>query len=147
MTEPLVRQMKLTTGDEIICEVVEWDDDEGPAVVIRNALKLITIDREDGIRYHVFRPFMIMQLEEDTFQSLNSEHILVEATPVEEVVKEYYNAINKEQGGDEDDAAAEEKYQKYMQKIAALIQGKEFNDDSDVAGSTIIRFPGNDKMH
>ena len=146
MSEPLVRQMKLTSGDEIICEVIDWVDDEGPMVVVRNPLRVITVDKADGMRYHIFRPYMVMQLEEGVFQTLNSDHIIIEGTPVKEVVKEYYNAISVETEQPEEDT--DKKFNEYMEKIKDMLDAKEASYlDSDAPSNTVIRFPGKNKLH
>ena len=141
----IVKQVLLSTGDEIVCEVVDWNDDEGPGLVIRNPLKVVTVDRPDGLRYHIFRPVMIMQLEEGTFQTLNAEHILIEATPVKEVVREYYNALNVE-NDERTPVDGDEKFKKYMKKITAILDGEDEDSDND----NVIKLfpgPGKNKLH
>ena len=139
MTETIVKQCLLSSGDEIVCEVVDWADDDGPGLVIRNPLKLVTVDRPDGLRYHIFRPLMIMQLEEGTFQTLHAEHILVEATPIKEVVKEYFNALNVE-NDERAPVDGDEKFKKYMKKITAILDGEDSDEDN-----VINLFPSTNK--
>lgn len=33
MSEPYLRQFKLTTGEEIVCEILEWNDEETDLIV------------------------------------------------------------------------------------------------------------------
>lgn len=143
MSEPILRQMKLTNGDEIICEVIDWESEEGPAIVVRNAFRIITVDRQNGLRYHIFRPLMVMQIEDEFFQTLNTDHIIVEATPSKEVVKEYYNALKIET---DEETNVDEKMEEYMKKITDMLDAKELEPDSD-AGDKVIRFPGRNKLH
>ena len=143
MSEPILRQMKLTNGDEIICEVIDWESEEGPAIVVRNAFRIITVDRQNGLRYHIFRPLMVMQIEDEFFQTLNTDHIIDEATPSKEFVKEYYNALKIETDEETD---VDEKMEEYMKKITDMLDAKELEPDSDV-GNKVIRFPGRNKLH
>jgi hypothetical protein len=80
-----IRQFKLSNGDEIVCDVVEWpDEDDGPnALVIRNAYKIHMINPivPGENRYYQFRPWMVYQDNPEYFQILNGDHILSEATP------------------------------------------------------------------
>lgn len=138
----LIRQMKMTNGDEIICEVVEWDEEDSPAIVIRNALKIETLSRVDGNRVHILRPWMIFQIGEGVFQTLNSDHVMAEASPTDEVIKEYYRAVNFEN----DEEIDEEKLETYIQKLKEAVQDL-MNGDSDAIGSKIIQFPGSTKLH
>lgn len=137
-----IRQMKMTNGDEIICEVIDWADDEGPGIVIRNALKIETLSRVDGTRIHVLKPWIIFQVGEGIFQTLNSDHVMLEASPTEEVVKEYYRAINFENNEEVD----EEKVEDYIRKLKEVVKNL-VGDDSDSIGNKIIRFPGNTRIH
>ena len=137
-----IRQMKMLNGDEIICEVVDWEDEDGPALVIRNALKIETVNRVDGNRVHVLKPWMIFQFGHDVFQTLNSEHVMAEASPTSDVLKEYYRAIKFEN----DEPIDEEKLEEYIQKLREYVEGI-MSDDSDDPSSKIIKFPGSMKLH
>lgn len=138
----VIRQMKMVNGDEIVCEVVDWEDEEGPGIVIRNALKIETLNRVDGNRIHILKPWMIFQIGEGIFQTLNSDHVMVEASPSDDVVKEYYRAINFENNEEVD----EEKLENYIQRLKEAVQDL-MGGDSDSIGSKIIQFPGSTKLH
>ena len=64
MSEELyeTKQFKLASGDEIICEVVQWNMDEETEIVVRKAMKLVMGETEGGnYRYYSFRPWMVYQ--------------------------------------------------------------------------------------
>ena len=47
-----IKQFKLTNDDEIICEVVQWDDPNDSGMVIRAAMRIVLIeDFKRGIRF------------------------------------------------------------------------------------------------
>lgn len=50
-----IKQFRLTDGSEIICEVLEWNDDATDQIVIRNALEIIWMQRGDN-RMCTYRP-------------------------------------------------------------------------------------------
>ena len=60
-----IKHFKLSNGEEIVCDVIEWPDVDGdsPDIVVRNALKLLRLEllNEDNIRYYQFRPWMVYQ--------------------------------------------------------------------------------------
>ena len=61
-----IKQFKLSNGDEIVCDVVEWPDVDGdsPDIVVRNVFKIVVAgvkSSKDSIRYYQFRPWMVHQ--------------------------------------------------------------------------------------
>lgn len=89
-----IKQFKLTNDDEIICEVVEWDNEDTSNIVVRRALKLINVeDFSKGIRFFAFRPWMLFNDDPDEFQSINSVHIIGEINPSDDVVNRYKTSV------------------------------------------------------
>ena len=82
---PEHKQLKLTNGDELICEVVERDID----ILVRNAMTLMPIEGETNIRYYSFRPWMLLQHDVDAVQIIHSQHIVGEATPTAQMMEQY----------------------------------------------------------
>ena len=41
MKKPQIKQFKLSTGEEIICEVVQWDDADSAAIIFRAGMQLV----------------------------------------------------------------------------------------------------------
>ena len=88
-----LRQFKLADGDEILCEVLEWHEEED-ALVIRKTLKLVMMDNmANGVRYYAFRPFMMYQMNPKAFQIINCQHIIAEASPTQDLINEYFNSL------------------------------------------------------
>jgi len=87
-----IKQFKLTTDDEIICEVLDWNEDGD--VTIRHAYRIVHVEDPDkGYRYYYLRPFMVFQ--EDQLQILNSGHIVCEALPSTGILEYFYTAIQE----------------------------------------------------
>ncbi len=85
-----VKQFKLTNDDEIVCEVVEWPTEEEPSMVIRKAMKVISMENyREGARYYAFRPWLMFQDHKENLQVLNSLHVVVEASPSKFLVDQY----------------------------------------------------------
>ncbi len=96
-----IKHLKLTNNDEIVCELVNYpDSDEGDEIVIKRALKIITVeDYFRGFRFFAFRPWLSFQDDPATLQSLNASHIIVTANPSPDMLKYYkatIRAINAE---------------------------------------------------
>lgn len=86
-----LRQFKLVTGDEIICDVVHEDEYE---IVLRNVLQMTSIFQE-GYKHYIFKAFMVYQDRTDSLISLNPEKIVSFANPADDLIKEYLQGISK----------------------------------------------------
>jgi hypothetical protein len=148
-----IRQFKLATDDENICEVVEYHE-EDDAIVIRKTMKLVMMDNmANGVRYYAFRPFMMYQLEPDSFQVVNCQHIVAEAAPSQDIIHEYFKALENslidddtsEENMDEIRRETKRQWDAY-QKTKVQTMKEYFSSDS--SNENIIRFtPPKDKMH
>ena len=95
-----VKQFKLTNNDEIVCEVHQWNDEENDDIIIKKALKIVSVeDYTRGIRFFALRPWMSFQDDPDYLHSLNSSHIIVTSAPTKHMLK-YYNTCLKAIRGD-----------------------------------------------
>ncbi len=89
-----LKQFKLTNDEEIICEVMQWDDPENPAMVVRGAMRIIAAeDFNRGVRFYAFRPWMVFNDNPEELQILNAGHIIGEMTPSKGLVNHYTKTI------------------------------------------------------
>jgi hypothetical protein len=94
MTE--FRQFKLVNGDEIIADVVQWNEEDTIEILIRKAMKLVYVDDyENGSRYYHFRPWMLLQESSEEIMVLNADHILAEGTPSIRLIEYYYGVLKE----------------------------------------------------
>jgi len=138
-----IRQFKLTNGDEIVCDVVEWPDadDDHNGLVVRNAYKIFMISSSISAdaRYYQFRPWLVYQDNKEYFQVLNADHIIAEATPADELLVHYYRIIND---SEENETELEDKIAK-LEKVLEGYMSETFNDSDS---GNLIKFPGT-KLH
>ena len=148
-----IRQFKLANDDEIMCEVVEYHE-EDDAIVIRKTMKMVQMDNmANGTRYYAFRPFMMYQMTKEAFQIINCAHIISEANPNQDLILEYFKAIETAM---EDEGGAKEnmddmrnKYNAFVKKQHEILmsEAREIDVDSG-AGSNIIKFSvDKNKLH
>ena len=122
------RQFKLVSGEEIVCEVVEWNNpDEDDGVIIRYPL-IIKYEPlavgEDGIpsanRAAILIPWFLHQMQLGAVQTMNLGHCTAEAIPTESVM-DYYHAtvsamvVDLEEEIDNDDG--QENYDQYLDEM------------------------------
>lgn len=136
-----IKQFKLISGEEIICEVVEWPSDDFTGMVIRRVLMIRTTFDEKGNRYYAFRPWMALQEGDEKFISLEGTHVMGEANPDLIMLKNYQEAIENNELSEEE---LMEKVEKYVEKMKQL-----YNEDSDQSTTdNILTFPSkNDRIH
>lgn len=141
-----IKQFKLTNGDELVCEVIEWpgeDEDDSQDIVVRNAYKIVAFESDPaGNRYYTFRPWMIYQQDPEMMQIINGYHVVGEANPTSKVIEHYLNAVKQE---NEDNEALQKRIEEYMTKLKAFVENAinhntETADDSDY-NQKVIQFP------
>ena len=87
-----VRQLKLITGEEVLCDLVdtEYNEYEDEFLIIRSAYSLVsTEDFESQMRYYTFRPFMMHQYETNKVMALSSGAVICAVTPDKKVIEQY----------------------------------------------------------
>jgi len=158
MTKNDIKQFKLTNDDEIICEVLHWDDDEG-TIIIRGALRIINVeDFSRGARFYAFRPWMVFQDNPEELSTINPGHIIAECAPSAEILKHYASSLlqikeqlrTKKKKKDvplEDvvskmDEMDEEEFEQYMDMMLSEID----TNDSDMP-ENVIKFKPKNTLH
>lgn len=94
MAENEVRQFKLASGEEIVCEVIQWNNEEELELVVRKAMKLVMGEMETGVRYYSFRPWMVYQENPDDLLVLNGNHVIGIAQPPVSLIAQYDEAVD-----------------------------------------------------
>lgn len=160
-----VKQFKLTNNDEIVCEVASWNDEETDEIIIKKALKIVSIeDYTRGIRFFALRPWISFQDNPDELQSLNASHIIVTSTPTKSVLKYYNTCItaikedlkkpgvprkgvwaNLDEVNHETRDLTDDELDDYLTSKYGSMIDDEWSNDSDSA--KIIRFKPKDTMH
>ena len=144
----MIRQFKMTNGEEIICKILSEPEGESDEMIVNNCLKLYRIDMSRDVAYHSFRPWMFMKDDLTDAVSINTYHIVAATIPSKEMQVQYKEALyelklaakNKETYSLED----------FMNKFNNLQnedkRAYDFSDDSD--GNKVIDFnSAKDKLH
>ena len=124
MMKPDIRQLVLSNGQELLCEVIQWPDmdiDEQEVMIIRKAAKIIIQENfEQGTRWFTFRPFMTYQDDNSSLCSLMPYHIITIGHP-SKILKNQYTKYLKLLSSEENSINAEDPFQYF----------KEGNDSDD----------------
>lgn len=146
-----IKQFKLTSGEEVVCEVLEWpnvDEDESD-IVVRNVFKIVSVEQTDiGNRYYTFKPWMVFQDEEGMFQLINNNHITGEANPSQKLLEQYFTILKAESSTDESESAARAELEKrladYINNLKNMVSQQSSSDSGD---ENIIVFPAGRTIH
>lgn len=84
------KQMIMSNGDEIICEILAQQDDE---IIARKALRVISYEMSPSAIYYSFKPWML--LKDDLFDpiSINAFHTIGMCVPEKKMMKNYKYAL------------------------------------------------------
>lgn len=169
MYKPNLAQFKLTSGHEIICELIaEFNPEEDSAetgkrklgeneILARNILMIIPVDY-NGERKFMFRPFLQYAESSEDLIILNSAHIVSMNRPNIMLVNDYKISlaeIHEEYEERKKDYAREvskhvaKVRQAFEQNLKSWMEGDSaaFDLDNDPLG-VVVPFPTkNDKIH
>jgi len=86
-----IQQFKLITGEEVICEIMEWENEDG-FIIIKNAMDInISTDREE--RIYMFKPWFLYVEKDDEYVFLDSNKIVGNCKPNDLLALQYYAAV------------------------------------------------------
>jgi hypothetical protein len=96
MTEEEIIQLKLSSGEEILCEIIQWDDDHNATILVKNAFEIYFLQSPTGaMRLCTLRPFMVGQIEEGYNIALNGDLIISQASPSREILSNYRDTLGE----------------------------------------------------
>ena len=90
-----LRQFKLASGEEIVCEIVQWHNEDELELVIRKPMRLSFGEYEQGVRYYAFRPWMVYAEDPDEFIILNGQHVVGICEPAPPLVTQWKQAVDE----------------------------------------------------
>jgi len=135
-----IKQLKLSSQEEILCEVIEYVQDDINSMIVRNAMEILTnYDRERNEYFYVFKPWMHYIESNEDFIMISSNHVVGISNPTKILEYNYkqsiddmhYNARLKQKRWSTDQLEG-------LQKIANSIMN---SIDDSASTSNIIKFP------
>lgn len=91
------RHIKLISGEEVLLNVVQYEEDElgRELILATSAYSLIAQeDYENGTRYYTFRPFMMQITDPTHMVSINTDAIICMTIPTDIVKEQYVLYVN-----------------------------------------------------
>ena len=96
MTEEEIIQLKLSSGEEVLCEIIQWDDQHNATILVKNAFEIVFLQSPTGaMRLCTLRPFMVGQVEEGYNIALNGDMITAQASPTRDILTNYRETLEE----------------------------------------------------
>lgn len=93
--EPQVRQFKLSSGEEIVCEVVDWTGEpEESELIVRKCMSLV-LREAPASTFYSFKPWMIYQENPEDFIIIQSQHVMSIGFPTKKLLSHYDEAVEE----------------------------------------------------
>ena len=132
-----VKHLKLSTGEEVLAEIIEETDYD---LVVKRALRLQTDIDNDRTRYHSFRPFMTYQDDPEIYSLIKTLHVVAITFPAPAMLKQYQASIEEvERVRGEIEEETTEQLEKIMKQMEDNVRDNTDLTDSD--GSNVLPFP------
>jgi hypothetical protein len=132
-----VKHLKLSTGEEVLAEIIEETDYD---LVVKRALRLQTDIDNDRTRYHSFRPFMTYQDDPEIYSLIKTLHVVAITFPAPAMLKQYQASIEEvERVRVEMEEETTEQLEKIMKQMEDNVRDNTDLRDSD--GSNVLPFP------
>lgn len=165
-------QFKMTNGDEIICQIVDWAEETEDDYIVKNAMCVVQKIINDQATKYMFKPWFTLVENSNQFVCIAKEHIVACCSPNNQLLGEYGRACREmgmrsrarpnsretEKAWEEYTRAQMTDMDKMHDEIMSLIddmerrsklekETKPIRDDDSDGGSNIIKFPGPDSVH
>lgn len=93
--EPQIRQFKLSSGEEVVCEVVDWTGEpEESELIVRKCMSLVLREAPTSTFYS-FKPWMIYQENPEDFIIIQSQHVMSIGFPTKKLLSHYDEAVEE----------------------------------------------------
>jgi len=90
-----VKQFRLSSGEEVIAEVLEWPDNTSPDLIIRNAVSLLRYEDSNGSKFYGFKTWIHFAEEPDSLTVMSPDHIIATTNPHELLVSQYRSSLQE----------------------------------------------------
>lgn len=126
----MIKHLKLAGGEEIICDVLNWSEDDVNHFTVAGAFKIVAMESKDGgYRYYMFRPWMIFQEDPTTEIVLNIDSITAVADPHDMLIDQYHSLFI-ESGATDTEDDIDSVNQQFQEMLQSGVQLDQFDSSS-----------------
>ena len=146
MNNQPVQQIRLVSGEEMLCEIMDYDAGEDN-IIIRNAMSIETGLSDNSDRVYIFKPWFLYIENSADYIVLNTNHVIASSKPNDLLLLQYYDAL-----GDmsliansrikEHNAKEARKLKEIFEQISQLKESSEIESEEEKEGyDNVIPFP------
>jgi len=92
MMSSSVKHLKLVTGEEVICEVL---DETAGSIIVNNAMSLMQNTLKTGEKFFTFKTYMVYQDTPTNVIVIFTDKLMSLAVPAEEMLQQYKTALKE----------------------------------------------------
>ena len=92
MMSSSVKHLKLVTGEEVICEVL---DETSGSIIVNNAMSLMQNTLKTGEKFFTFKTYMVYQDTPTNVIVIFTDKLMSLAVPAEEMLQQYKTALKE----------------------------------------------------
>lgn len=136
-------QLRMSSGDEVICEVMEWPSDDSPEMIVRNAMCLSYSYDEEYTQIFGLKPWFTMLENYNEYIIIDTGKVMATAKPNKSFIKEYVDAVAEmhQLGVRRKRDAQQEVIEQERRFLEALEKIQSRFDSKDSSISNVISFP------
>jgi len=142
-------QLRMSSGDEVICEVMEWPSDESAEMIVRNAMTLSYSYDEDFTQIFGLKPWFTMLENYNEYIIIDTNKVMATAKPNQMFLEEYIDAVAQmhQSGVNRKKHLQKEMVEQERRFLDALEHLQSKVDSKDSSISNVLQFPPKDTIH
>jgi len=141
-------QFKFSSGQEIVCEVMEWPEENSRDIIVRNAMAIVVGETYDGERVYMFKPWVHFLEKPTEYIVINSFHVVCQNRPSEHLILEYAHAVGEmHMHAKERDMEYRKEKRENVERLQSALKdyvNKQSDDEPEEAKTNIVKFPSKD---
>lgn len=136
-------QMKLTSGNEVVCQVLEWPEEGSNQMIVRNALAIVNIEfNESNDRMYMFVPWLHFAEGDKNYVLINTDHVMASSKPTDYLLDQYKIAVFET---NEFSRKRVEEHAKRKEDGLKNLEQAIRNKIEEEVYDNVVQFPGSDK--
>jgi len=85
--------LRMSSGDEVICEVMEWPSDDNSEMIVRNAMTLSYSYDEEFAQIFGLKPWFTFLENYNEYVIIDTNKVMATAKPNKAFITEYVDAV------------------------------------------------------
>jgi len=135
--------LRMSSGDEVICEVMEWPSDDNSEMIVRNAMTLSYSYDEEFAQIFGLKPWFTFLENYNEYIIIDTGKVMATAKPNQSFITEYVDAVAQmhKLGVKRKRDAQQETIEQEKRFLEALEMMQSKLESKDSSSTNVISFP------